>query len=81
MSDGPGEIAERVMQALEAADDSVAGLPARVAGCVLIALGSSPGERVDVARQLAGEFRLALVAAVKSTVQKAFLEISKPQLP
>ena len=81
MSDGPGEIAERVIQALEAADDSVAGLPARVAGCVLIALGSSPDERADVARQLAGEFRSELVAAVKSTVQKAFLEISKRQWP
>jgi hypothetical protein len=72
---GPGEIAERVVQALEAADDAVAGLPARAAGCVLIALGSSPGERGDVARRLAGVFRSDLVAAVESAVHRALLEL------
>ena len=72
---GAGEIDERVVQALEVADNSMAGLPGKVAGLVLIALGSSAGECEDLARSLAGLFRQDLVAAVESTVNRALLQI------
>lgn len=75
MGAGPGEIAERVVQALEVADDSMAGLPAKVAGLVLIALGSSAAEYEELAHGLAGLFRSDLVAAVEATVQRALLQI------
>jgi hypothetical protein len=42
---------------------------------VLIALGSSAGEREDLARSLAGLFRSDLIAAVDSTVHRALLQM------
>jgi hypothetical protein len=51
----------------------MASLPAKVAGLVLIALGSSPGEREELARSLARLFRSDLVAAVESAVERALL--------
>jgi len=41
---GRGEIAQRVWQAIEATDESVAGLSLRVADAVLAVLGSSAAE-------------------------------------
>jgi hypothetical protein len=72
-----GQIAERIVQALEAADESLAGLPAKVAGCVLIALGSSAAEHEDLARSLAQLFRSDLLTAVESTVHRTILQIGK----
>jgi hypothetical protein len=74
---GPGEIAERVVQALEAADESVAGLPARVADKVLVVLGSSAAEHEGLARMLARWFRLDMTGAVESTVQRALLSLGR----
>lgn len=74
---GPGEIAERVVQALEAADESVATLSARVADKVLVALGSSAAEHEDLARMLARWFRLDMTGAVESTVQRALLSLGR----
>lgn len=62
--------------ALRAADDSLADGPARVVGCVLTALGSSAGEREDLAHSLAGLFRSDLVAAAESAVHKAVLHMA-----
>jgi hypothetical protein len=70
---GRGEIAQRVWQALEAADVSVAGLPGRVADSVLVALGSGAAEHGELAAELAGEFRSHLVFAVEATVHRALL--------
>ena len=53
METGPSQIAERVLQALEAADASVAWLPGKVAGVVLVALGSSAAEQEELALQIA----------------------------
>lgn len=78
MTTGPGEIAERIVQALEVADDSMAGLPAKVAGLVLIALGSSPGEREDLASSLARLFHSDLIAAVESSVDMALSHMDTP---
>jgi hypothetical protein len=64
-----------VVQALEVADESMAALPAKVAGLVLIALGSSPGERGDLAGSLATLFRSDVVAAVESSVRRALMEL------
>jgi hypothetical protein len=79
VADGPGEVAERVVQALEAADGSVAGLPASVAGMVLVALGSSAGDHEDLAAMLAGLFRADLVGAVESVVRRALLSLGSRQ--
>jgi hypothetical protein len=65
------------VHALEAADASVAGLPARVADAVLVALGSSAAEHDDLARMLAGHFRLDLTGAVESTVHRALLRLGR----
>lgn len=67
------------MQALEVADDSTAGLPAKIAGLVLIALGSSPGEQGELARTLAELFRSDLIAAVESAVQRALEQLGATQ--
>jgi hypothetical protein len=72
---GPSQIAERVLQALEAADASVAGLPGRVAGAVLVALGSSAAEHEELARQIARLFRDDMLNAVEATVHRALLRL------
>jgi len=74
---GPSQIAERVVQAMEAADKSMAGLPAKVAADVLIALGSSAAEHEDVASLLARLFRSDLVTAVEATVHRALLQLGR----
>jgi hypothetical protein len=74
---GPSQIAERVLQALEAADASVAELPGRVAGAVLVALGSSAPEQEDLARQIARPFRDDVLSAVEATVHRALLRLGK----
>lgn len=71
------EIAERVVQALEAADATVANLPLRVAGSVLIALGSSSAEHEDLARTLAGLYRSSMLSAVEATVTRALLSLGR----
>jgi hypothetical protein len=70
---GRGEVAQRAWQALEAADESVAGLPARVADSVLVALGSGAAEHEVLAAELAREFRRHLVFAVEAAVHRALL--------
>jgi len=50
---GPSQVAERVVEALEATDASVAGLPGRMAAAVLVALGSSAAEHEQLARDIA----------------------------
>jgi hypothetical protein len=77
MADGASQIAERIVQALEAADESLAGLPAKVADRVLIALGSSAAEHEGLARSLAQLFRSDLLTAVEATVHRALLQIGK----
>ncbi len=77
LATGPGEIAERVMQALEAADVSVAGLPGKVAGVVLMALGSSAAEHEELARQIARLFRDEMLSAVEATVHRALLRLGQ----
>jgi hypothetical protein len=72
---GPSQIAERVMQALEAADASVAGLPGRVAGVVLVALGSSAAEQQELARQITRLFRDDMLSAIEATVHLAVLRL------
>ena len=74
---GSAEVAERVVQALEAANPTVAGLPLRVAGSVLMALGSSTAENEDLARALAGLFRSHMVTAVEATVTRALLSLGR----
>ena len=74
---GRAEVAERVVQALEAADASVAGLPARVAESVLVALGSSIAENEDLARTLAGLYRSGVLNAVEATVTRALLSLGR----
>jgi hypothetical protein len=67
------------MQALEASEVCSEVYPAKAAGCVLIALGSSPGEDAALARQLAGLFRSDVVAALEATVHRALSQIgSRP---
>jgi len=75
---GRGEIAERVWQSLEAADQAVALLPSAVAGAVLVALGSTAGEHEDLARVLAARFRSDMVSAVEATVSRALLSLGRP---
>ncbi len=77
VASGPSQIAERVLQALEAADASVAGLPGRVAGAVLVAMGSSAAEQEDLARQIARLFRDDVLSAVEATVHRALLRLGK----
>jgi hypothetical protein len=77
VEDGPGEIAGRVVQALEAFDASVAALPWRVADSVLVALGSSAGEHPDLARTIAAGFRADVTRAVESSVRRALLGIGR----
>jgi hypothetical protein len=72
---GRTEIAERVWQALEAADEAAAGLPARVAGAVLVALGSGAAEHEELAGELARQFRSHMVYAVEATVHRALLSL------
>jgi len=74
---GPSQIAERVLQALEAADAPVAALPGRVAGAVLVALGSSAAEHEELARQIARLFRDDMLGAVEATVHRALLRLGK----
>ena len=79
MADGAREIAERCMQALEASEVCSGLYPAKAAGCVLIALGSSPGEEAVLARELVGLFRSDVVAALEATVHRALAQIgSRP---
>ena len=77
METGPSQIAERVLQALEAADASVAGLPAKVAGAVLVALGSSAAEQEELARQIARLFRNDMLGAVEATVHRVLVRLGK----
>jgi hypothetical protein len=77
MASGPSQIAERVLQALEAADASVAGLPGRVAGVVLVALGSSAAEEQELARQIARLFHDDMLSAVEATVHRVLVRIGK----
>ncbi len=79
LATGPSQIAERVLQALEAADASVAGMPGRVAGAVLVALGSSAAEQEELARQIARLFRDDMLSAVEATVNQALLRLSPEQ--
>jgi hypothetical protein len=72
---GRGEIAQRVWQSLEAADESVAGLPARVADSVLVALGPGAAGHEELAEELARQFRSHLVFAVEATVHRALLSL------
>ena len=72
---GRGEIAQRVWQAIETTDESVAGLPVRVADAVLAALGSSAAEHEDLTRELTRQFRSHMVYAVKATVHRALLSL------
>jgi hypothetical protein len=72
---GPRQIAERVLQALEAADPTVAGLPGMVAGVVLVALGSSATEQEELARQIARLFRDDMLVALEATVNRALLRL------
>jgi hypothetical protein len=72
---GRGEVAQRVWQALEASDESLAGLPARVADSVLVALGSGAAEHEVLAAGLAREFRSHMVFAVEAAVHRAMLGI------
>lgn len=74
---GRGEIAQRVWQALEASDESVASLPARVADSVLVALGSGAAEHEELAAGLAREFRGHLVFAVEAAVHRALLGLGR----
>ena len=74
---GPSQIAERIMQALEATDASVAGLPGKVAGVVLVALGSSAAEQEELARQIARLFRDDMLSAVEATVHRALFRLGK----
>ena len=77
MPTGPSEISERVLQALEAADASVAGLPGKVAGVVLVALGSSAAEQEELAREIARLFRDDMLSAVEAMVHRALLSLGK----
>jgi hypothetical protein len=61
---GRSDIAQRVWQALEAAHESVAGLPVRVADAVLVALGSSAAEHEELVRDLTRQFRSHMIYAV-----------------
>ena len=79
MTDGAREIAERCMQALEASEVCSSAYPAKAAGCVLIALGSSPAEDAVLARQLAGDFRSDVVAALESAVHRALAQLGDDQ--
>lgn len=71
------EVAERVVQALEAADATVATLPRRVAEAVLTALGSSAAEDEDLALTLAGLYRSGMLSAVEATVTRALLSLGR----
>ncbi len=77
LATGPSQIAERVLHALEAADASVAGLPAKVAGVVLMALGSSAAEQEELTRQIARLFRDDMLSAVEATVHLALLRLGE----
>lgn len=70
---GRGEIAQRVVQSLEAAGEAVALLPAAVAGGVLVALGVTAAEHESLGRQLAAEFRAGMVTAAEATVTRALV--------
>jgi hypothetical protein len=72
---GPSQIAERVLQALEAANASVAGLPGMVANLVLVALGSSAAEQEELAPQMARLLRDDTLAAIEATVHQAVLRL------
>ncbi len=74
---GPSQIAERVLQALEAADASVGGLPRKVAGALLVALRSSGAEQEELARQIARLFPEDLLAAAEATVNRALLDLGE----
>ncbi len=56
----------------------MAGLPGKVAGVVLVALGSSAAEKQELARQIARLFRDDMLSAVESTVHRALLRLAKP---
>ena len=77
MAAGPSQIADRVLQALEVADASVAGLPGTVAGRVLVALGSSAFEQEELALQMARLFRDDMRSAVEAAVHWALLRLGK----
>jgi hypothetical protein len=74
---GRGEVAARVWEALEASDESVAGLPDRVADSVLVALGSAAAENEMLAAGLAREFRRHMVFAVEAAVHRALLGLGQ----
>ena len=75
MTDGAREIAERCMQALEASEVCSTVYPAKAAGCVLVALGSSPAEQEVLARRLAVLFRSDVVAALEAMVGRALAQL------
>jgi hypothetical protein len=78
---GRSEIAQRVWQAIEAADESVAGLPARVADAVLVALGSSAAEHEELTRDLTRQFRSHMIYAVEATVHRVLIHLGIPGQP
>jgi hypothetical protein len=69
------------MEALEAADETVAGLPARVADAVLVALGSAAAEHQELALEMARQFRSQRVHAVEVTVHLALLSLGRRPSP
>jgi hypothetical protein len=71
------QIAERIVQGLEAADGSLSTLPGQIAARVLVALGSSDEEHEALARRLAGLFHSGLVNAVEATVRLALQHLGE----
>jgi hypothetical protein len=78
---GRSEIAQRVWQVIETTDESVAGLPARVADAVLAALGSSAAEHEELMPDLTRQFRSHMIYAVEATVHRVLLHLGKPGGP
>ena len=77
MADATRQIAERIVQGVEAADGSLSTLPGQIAARVLMALGSSAEEHEALARQLAELFHSGLLNAVEATVRLAFKHLGE----
>jgi hypothetical protein len=75
VTDGVRQVAERCVQALEASEVCSPIYWDKAAGCVLIALGSSPAEDEALARQLAASFRSDVVAAMEAAVNRALAQL------
>jgi hypothetical protein len=78
---GRSEVAQRVWQAIEATDESVAGLPVKVADAVLVALGSSAAEHEQLMHDLTRQFRSHLIYAVEAIVHRVLIHLGKPGQP